>query len=56
MRSVSGDAAYTRSNGALNTFVAVTVWGDRDLEVSGRRHQDVHLLLAVGGMPGVIGG
>ena len=48
------DAAHPRSNRALDTHVPVTVRGDRDLEVAGRRDQDIHLVLAVGGVSGVV--
>ncbi len=48
------DAADPGPHGALDAFVAVTVRGDRDVEVGGRRDQNIHLLLAVGGVPGVV--
>jgi hypothetical protein len=48
------NAADAGSYGALDTLVAITVRGDGDVQIFGRRDQYVHLLLAVGGMPGVV--
>src|SRR6202035_1194269 len=48
--------AHPGPYGAPDTLVAVTMGRDRDFEVSGRRDQEVHLLLAVGGVAGVVRG
>ena len=50
------DAAHPGPDGAPNTLVPVTVWRHRDFEVGSGGDQDIHFLLAVGGVPRVIRG